>query len=169
MPAALAPIIAYFGSAGAAAAVGGTAAAEGAAVGAGTAAAAGGAAIAGETAVGASVAAAGGIAAGVAAPVLPGIAAGVGDVTAGAILSGASTAATGVSALATLARGAPNINVPPSPQFQTQDATVAQAGQQALQRAQAAGGLQSTTGTPGGQAGSVLNPTTLSSKTLLGG
>lgn len=162
MPAALAPIVAYFGTAGAAAA-GGTAAAEGAAVGAGAAAA-------GETAVGTSIAAAGGAAAVAgAAPILPGIAAGIGDVTAGALLTGASTAATGVSALATLARGAPSINVPPSPQFQGTDASVAQAGQQALQRAQAAGGLESTTGTPGGQAGSVLNPTTLSTKTLLGG
>ena len=88
---------------------------------------------------------------------------------AGQLLGYGATAATGVSALATLARGAPSINIPPSPQFAQTDATVAQAQQQALQRAQAAGGLQSTTGTPGGQAGAALNPTTLSTHSLLGG
>jgi hypothetical protein len=90
--------------------------------------------------------------------------------TAGQLAGYAATAATGVSALATLARGAPGINLPPAPHTNLgTDQSVAQAEQQALQRAQVRGGLSSTTGTEGGQAGSVLNPATLSSKTLLGG
>jgi hypothetical protein len=65
------------------------------------------------------------------------------SLSASTLLSGASAAATGVSALSTLAAGSRGINVPPAP--------------------------QSTTGTAGGQAGAVLNPSTLSTKTLLGG
>jgi hypothetical protein len=92
------------------------------------------------------------------------------SLSASTLLSGASAAATGVSALSTLAAGSRGINVPPAPQTQLgTDQSVQQADQQALQRAQVAGGLQSTTGTAGGQAGAVLNPSTLSTKTLLGG
>lgn len=176
MPAAAAVVSEYIGTffATSGTAAAGTAAATAGTTAAGTAAAgtaAAGAAAAGETAVGATVAAAGGAGAiAGAAPLLPGIAAGVGDLTAAQLAAYSATAATGVSALTTLARGAPSINIPPAPQMQLgADQAAQQAEQQSLQRAQAAGGLQSTTGTAGGQAGAILNPSTLSNRTLLGG
>jgi hypothetical protein len=64
--------------------------------------------------------------------------------------------------------GPGRINIPPSPTPQV-DQSVANAQQQELAREQAAGGLQSTTGTSGGQQGAILNPSTTSSHSLLGG
>jgi hypothetical protein len=103
------------------------------------------------------------------APTLGAIAPGIGDLTWGGAASLASTAATGVSALATLAQGSRGINVPPQPGQVGTDESAANAEQASLRRSQIAGGLQSTTGTAGGQAGAVLNPATLSTKSLLGG
>jgi hypothetical protein len=80
----------------------------------------------------------------------------------------ASAVAEGASALTTLANGPGRINVPPSPSGVGSDQAVVDAEQKELQRRQAAGGLASTAGTPGGQAGAVLNPSTISNKSLLG-
>jgi hypothetical protein len=61
------------------------------------------------------------------------------------------------------------VNVPPVPNQIGNDQQVEATEQQELARRQAAGGLQSTVGTGGGQAGAMLNPSTLSQKSLLGG
>lgn len=135
-------------AAGSGAAEGGAAAAAGGAAAGGAAAGAGaGAAAGGTAAAGAGAAAAGG----------------------GVTLTGVAAATTAASALYQLSQGGRGINVPPSPQAAGTDESVQNAEQMQLKRAQAAGGLQSTTGTPGGQAGAMLNPTTLSQKSLLGG
>lgn len=110
-----------------------------------------------------------GIAAGASAPTLGAIGAGIGDMTPMALASGATSAASGLSALNTLAQGRGGINLPPQPGAVQNDQSVQNAEQASLKRAQIAGGLQSTTGTAGGQAGAVLNPSTLSTKSLLGG
>ena len=159
-----------FFTAGGAAAAGGTAAgtaAAGTAAGTAAGAAATGAAIAGTDA--ASVAAIGGATAGATAGT--GLVAGTGGLAgAGITASGVSAAATGASALYQLSQGGPHVNIPPAPQSAAAtDQAVANAEQQSLQRRQAAGGLQSTTGTPGGQAGAILAPSTQSSKSILGG
>jgi hypothetical protein len=85
-------------------------------------------------------------------------------------ISEAAAVASGASSLATLAAGPGRINVPPVPVNQMQtDITVQNAEQQQLARREAAGGLQSTVGTSGGQAGAILNPSTLSQRSVLGG
>jgi hypothetical protein len=84
-------------------------------------------------------------------------------------LSEASAVATGASALMTLAKGSGRVNVPPIPNSIGNDMSVDAAEQAARTRAEAAGGLNSTVGTSGGQAGAVLNPSTMSQKSLLGG
>jgi len=63
------------------------------------------------------------------------------------------------------------VNVPPIPNQIGNDQETVAAEQAALQRREAAGGLQSTTGTAGGQQGAILNPSpsTMSQKSLLGG
>jgi hypothetical protein len=61
------------------------------------------------------------------------------------------------------------VNVPPIPNQVGNDEQTVASEQAALQRREAAGGLQSTTGTSGGQAGAMLNPSTMSQKSLLGG
>ena len=128
----------------------------------GTSAAAG---AAGTATVGAEVGAGIGTAATVASPALA--TAGVG---AAGLASGAATAATAASALATLAAGRSGINIPPPPSPGIRnDQQIQDAQQQALKREQVAGGLQGSTGTPGGQAGAVLSPATTSSKSILGG
>jgi hypothetical protein len=86
-------------------------------------------------------------------------------ITASEVAAGAA----GVSALHTMLQGRPCISIPPTPGLATQDQTVLNAQQQELAREQAAGGLQSTTGTPGGQAGAMLNPSTTSNRSILGG
>lgn len=60
--------------------------------------------------------------------------------------------------------------LPPSPMMSpaTIDQTAEQAQQEALGRQRIAGGINSTVGTPGGQAGAVMNPASLGQKTLLG-
>jgi hypothetical protein len=87
-------------------------------------------------------------------------------------VSEASAIASGASSIYTLAAGAGNVNVPPAPNTQAQtDQSVASAEQLALRRERVAGGMQCTIGTGGGtgsQAGAVLDPATLSSKSLLG-
>lgn len=100
-----------------------------------------------------------------------GIAAGSGAVGLGSIattVSEAAALAQGASSLYSLANGPRGVSVPPSPQV-APDQSVANAEQQELARREAAGGLQSTTGTSGGQAGAVLNPGTVSNRSLLGG
>jgi hypothetical protein len=109
----------------------------------------------------------------VAAPTAVGIAgagaAGAGLAGTGVTASEALAAATGASALYTMAQGPKGINVPPAPSFAAQDSQVQQVEQQTLSRQQIAGGLQSTVGTPGGQAGAILSPSTTSSRAILGG
>jgi hypothetical protein len=85
------------------------------------------------------------------------------------LVAGATTAATGLSAINTLAQGRGGINIPPTPGQVQSDQTVLNAQQEELQREQAAGGLQGTTGTPGGQAGAILAPSTTSNRSILGG
>jgi hypothetical protein len=86
-------------------------------------------------------------------------------------LGEASAIAQGASSLYQLAAGPGRINIPPSPLTPQAniDQSAANAEQQQLQREEAAAGLQSTVGTAGGQAGAILNPSTLSSHSLLGG
>jgi hypothetical protein len=84
----------------------------------------------------------------------------------GSILGGVSA---GVGIYQAVA-GPKKPNLPPSPFNPGQeDQQVHDAEQAQLKRQQEASGLASTVGTPGGQAGSVLNPTTLTQHTLLGG
>lgn len=83
----------------------------------------------------------------------------------------AAAVAEGASALYTLSQGPRNPNIPPigtTGQGQI-DQSAAAAAEAERQRLAAAGGLQSTIGTGAGQAGAMLNPSTLSSRTLLGG
>lgn len=98
-----------------------------------------------------------------------------GVASAGAVGSIAATAAeaasiaAGASALYSMTQK-PKINTPPMPT--TPQATIdeqAQSAEQEAKKRAASGGLQSTTGTPGGQAGTMLNPATVSQHTLLGG
>ena len=174
MPQALAyvgtAIYSYFGAAGAGAAAAGTGtavAADTAVAGAATAAAgsvagtaAGGAAVTAAAATSNAAIGAAGIA-GIASPVSTGL---------GLTASELVTAATGASALYTLAKGPGSVNLPPSPGVpQSQDADIARAGELALKRAQGAGGLQSTLGTAGGAQGAILAPATTSNRSILGG
>lgn len=160
MAAGLAYLGSLFATTGAAdaAATGATAAGSAATAGATTAAVEAG----GYAAVG------GGIAAGAAPTAAAAGAAGTG-ITA-ATVSEAAAAATGVSSLYTLSQGPGRINIPPAPYQGTgkidQQVTSAEAAERA--RLAAAGGLQSTIGTGGGQAGATLNPATMSSHSLLG-
>lgn len=129
--------------------------------GVGEAAAAGGAKAAGEAGAGAAAAGTGAAAAGTAAA-----AGGIGTTLAeGAAIASAASAIYG------LASGPGRVNIPPSPLVPQAriDQQVENAEQQALGRRQAAAGLTSTLGTAGGEAGAMLNPSTLSSKSLLGG
>lgn len=96
---------------------------------------------------------------------------------AGAAGTGAATAAgyvaAGVGAAASIYGGtqaARGINIPPSPILRqaSVDEAVQQSGEQQRRRQEVAGGIQSTVGTAGGQAGSILNPTTMAQSTLLG-
>jgi len=84
------------------------------------------------------------------------------------ILTIAETAAA-ASAVYSLANQ-PKIGMPPSPLLNplTQDISVHQAEQEERSRQQSRAGIVSTLGTPGGEQGSALNPTTLSQKSLLG-
>jgi hypothetical protein len=86
-------------------------------------------------------------------------------ITAGEVSAAASLS----SSIYTLSQGAGKVNDPPAPNQLGSDATVADAQQQQLRRQQAAGGIDSTTGTSGGQAGAVLNPSSMSTHSLLGG
>lgn len=143
----------------------------------GTAAAAGaGAAEAGATTAaveaGGYAAVGGGIAAGAAPAAAAGVAGG-GAVAGGGIattVSEAAAVASGASALYTLSQGPGRINVPPVPVTQPAqvDQAVANAEQAQIARRAAAGGLQSTVGTGTGQAGAILNPATLSNRSMLG-
>lgn len=85
------------------------------------------------------------------------------------LLKDASLAATGVSALYTLAQSRKGLSVPPPPGTVQTDQQIQLTQQQTLQREQAAGGLQSTTATAGGEQGATLNPATTSNKSILGG
>jgi len=111
---------------------------------------------------------------GIAGGAAAGAAAGAGAANSGLFGTGvtateALAAATGASALYTMAQGPKGINVPPAPSFASQDQQVQQVEQQTLSRQQIAGGLQSTVGTAGGQAGAILSPATTSSRAILGG
>jgi len=163
VPAALAAIPELFAGLGSTAAAAGTTAAADAGATAATAAAT-------DTAATAATAAAADTATTAAAT---GAAAGGTAATTSSVASTASTlatAATAGSALYQLSQGGPKINVPPTPQNGAgQDQAVAQADAQAIKRAQAADGLQASTGTAGGQAGSVLSPVTTSKNSVLGG
>jgi hypothetical protein len=77
--------------------------------------------------------------------------------------------ASGASALYSLAAGPGRLNVPPAPGGSQVDQTALAADQAQKQREMAAGGLQGTTGTAGGNQGAVLNPGTLAKASLLGG
>jgi hypothetical protein len=61
-------------------------------------------------------------------------------------------------------------NIPPSPVLPAAQVNeqVQQKENQERQRQAIAGGIQSTVGTPGGQAGQILNPANMANKTLLG-
>jgi hypothetical protein len=80
-----------------------------------------------------------------------------------------SAAATGASALYTLAQSRKGISIPPPPGTVQNDAQIQQVQQQTLQREQAAGGLNSTTGTSGGEQGAILSAGTTSNRSILGG
>jgi hypothetical protein len=156
----------FFGTAG-------TATAAGAATGAtsigGAEAATAAAALEGGSTAATAAATAGAAATGVGGAVAAG-----GALTTGAgiatTVSEAAAVASGASALATLANGPGRINIPPVPVNQPQtDQAVLNAQQQEIQREAAAGGLQSTVGTAGGQGGAILNPSTMSSRSILGG
>jgi hypothetical protein len=160
------------------AATGATAAAAGSGAAAGGAAAGTGAAAGGAVAGGAAAGTAGSAAVAAGTTVATesggaGLVAGTGTAAAsgsGVTLGGAAAAVTAASALYQLSQGGKGINVPPSPNTgASSDQSEVDAQQEQLKRQQAAGGLQSTTGTAGGQAGAVLNPSTLSNKSLLGG
>jgi hypothetical protein len=84
-----------------------------------------------------------------------------------AIEAGAAAVSAG-SAIYQLAN-MPKANLPPSPTTGLNDQQIQASEQAALKRREAAAGLQGTTGTPGGEAGAVLNPATLSNKSVLGG
>lgn len=194
MAAAAIPIGEWIGSffvADTAATAGATAAATGAtaatAAGA-TAAAAGGAEAAADVTIGATSLAGSAAGAGTAAAAGAGVgaAAGAGVAAANAgnapvnppgngsskimrTVSEAAAVASGASALATLAAGPGNISVPPAPYQASVDTGALNAEQEERQRLAAAGGLQSTIGTGGGQAGAILNPSTMSQRSLLGG
>lgn len=84
-------------------------------------------------------------------------------------ISEASAVASGASALATLVNGPGNVSIPPSPYQPNVDQGALSAEEQERQRLAAAGGLQSTVGTGAGQAGAILNPSTMSQRSLLGG
>lgn len=81
----------------------------------------------------------------------------------------ASAAATGVSALYTLAQSKHGISIPPAPRSVQNDSQVQLQEQQILQREQSAGGLDSTTGTAGGEQGAILGAGTTSNRSILGG
>lgn len=118
------------------------------------------------TAATATTAAAGTAAAGTAAAA---VAAPAATASISTTIAEAAAVASGASALYSLAKGPGRLNVPPTPGVAQTDQTVANAEQESLRRREAAGGLQSSVGTPGGQAGSVLNPATLSNRSVLGG
>jgi hypothetical protein len=84
-------------------------------------------------------------------------------------LGEAAAIAQGASSLYTLAQGQRGVSIPPTPGMGQQDQAIANAEQQERARREAAGGLQSTLGTPGGAQGALLNPATLSNRQLLGG
>jgi hypothetical protein len=81
---------------------------------------------------------------------------------AAAIAQGASS----LYSLATMQRG---VSIPPTPGAVQQDQSIANAEQAELARREAAGGLQSTIGTPGGAQGAFLSPSTTSNRSILGG
>lgn len=126
--------------------------------GAGSAAAGAGYSTAAATAASAGGSAAAGVGAGTA----------IGTAATSVTVSEAAAVASGASALTTLAQGNPKVNIPPVPLSTTNDPTVQETEQQELARRAAAGGLQSTIGTAGGQQGAILNPATVSQRSLLG-
>ena len=75
-----------------------------------------------------------------------------------------------ISAASNKILGGPRPVMPPSPVIsqQQQDLSAQQAEQNAMRRQSVAGGMNSTVGTSGGQAGSMLNPSNMGGKTLLG-
>jgi hypothetical protein len=81
----------------------------------------------------------------------------------------AAAAASGASSIFTLAQSRKGLSIPPPPQTVQNDAQIQQVEQQTLAREQAAGGLQGSTGTPGGQAGAILASNTTSNRSILGG
>ena len=82
--------------------------------------------------------------------------------------SAALAVGTGVATNALMAGKRPAM--PPNPVMgqQQQDEAEEQAQQNALRRQSIAGGINSTVGTSGGQAGQVLDPANMSGKSLLG-
>ena len=80
----------------------------------------------------------------------------------------AGSVATGLAANAIIGR--PKPLMPPSPvqTAQQQDQSQQNVEENLMRRQSIAGGLNSTVGTSGGQAGTMLNPSTLGQKTLLG-
>jgi hypothetical protein len=97
--------------------------------------------------------------------------AGAGGIAGTGITAGeVAAAATGASAIYSMSQqGRSGANVPPMPGQVQNDQQIQATEQQTLAREQAAGGLQSTTGTAGGQQGAVLSPATTSNRSILGG
>lgn len=91
-------------------------------------------------------------------------------------VSAAGTAAEGLAgslaagAATNALYGAKKPVMPPSPVMgqQQQDVSTREAEENAQRRQSIAGGMNSTVGTSGGQAGAMLNPANLGNKTLLG-
>lgn len=91
--------------------------------------------------------------------------------SAGPVATAASAVSAGVGiAGAVGAFGNKRPVMPPSPMISqaSVDQSAEEAQQQAKQRQAIAGGINSTVGTAGGQAGAILNPSTMGQKTLLG-
>jgi hypothetical protein len=96
--------------------------------------------------------------------------AGAGGIAGTGITAGeAAAVATGASALYSMTQSRSGVNIPPAPGQIQNDQQIQAAEQQTLAREQAAGGLQSTTGTAGGQAGAMISPATTSNRSILGG
>jgi hypothetical protein len=96
--------------------------------------------------------------------------AGAGGIAGTGVTAGeAAAVATGASAVYSMSQSRSGVNIPPAPGQIQNDQQNQAAEQQTLAREQAAGGLQSTTGTAGGQAGAMISPATTSNRSILGG
>ena len=90
-----------------------------------------------------------------------------GGITAGEVSAGAAVLGAGTAAYSALSAKKPVI--PPSPvNAVSTDQSVEDAQANAMRRQSIAGGLSSTVGTSGGQAGTILNPANMGGKSLLG-